>query len=94
LANNVFSEVNPLPLAAPNAMSRAAAELAQRIPPGIDKGGDLLTTDLLLGRQGALAAGDPNVVAQPHIVEHTLPEGSPTAVGTGAPQPNLPDNGG
>jgi YVTN family beta-propeller protein len=79
--NNVFSAVNPLPLAAPNALSRAAAELAQRMPPGIDNGGDMLTADLLLGHQGALAAGDPNVIAQPHIVEHTLPAGSPPSVG-------------
>jgi hypothetical protein len=79
--NNVFSAVNPLPLAAPNALSRAAAELAQRMPPGIDNGGDMLTADLLLGHQGALAAGDPNVIAQPQIVEHTLPAGSPPSVG-------------
>jgi hypothetical protein len=51
------------------------------MPPGIDNGGDMLTADLLLGHQGALAAADPNVIAQPHIVEHTLPAGSPPSVG-------------
>jgi hypothetical protein len=81
LPNNVFPEVNPSPLNASNPLSRAAAELAIKIPPGIDKGGDLLTVDLALGRQGALAARDPNVIAQPHVVEHTLPDGSPPAVG-------------
>ncbi len=34
------------------------------------------------GRE-ALVAGDPNVVPQPHVVEHTLPQGSPTPVASG-----------
>ena len=80
--NNVFTEINPLPSLAPNATSRAAAELALTIPPGIDQGGDLLPLDLALGRAGALAAGDPNVTAQRAVIEHTLPDGSPPAVGS------------
>jgi YVTN family beta-propeller protein len=82
LANNVFTAVNPTPLAAPNADARAAAELALKIPPGIDNGGDLLPLDLIIGHQGALAAKDPNVVDEPPFVEHTLPTGSPVAVGS------------
>jgi hypothetical protein len=79
--NNVFQEVNPTVVAAPNAASRRAALLALLMPPGIDRGGELLPLDLVIGRAGALAAGDPNVVALPPVIEHTLPEGSPPTAG-------------
>jgi hypothetical protein len=69
-------------MSAPNPASRQAAELAQVMPPGIDRGGDLLGYDLAIGRQGALQSHDPNVVAQPDVVEHTLPSSSPPAQGT------------
>ena len=84
LPNNVFHEINPSVVAAPNAASRQAAALALLMPPGIDKGGELLPLDLAIGRAGALAAGDPNVVALPAVIEHTLPDGSPPAVGVGS----------
>jgi hypothetical protein len=83
LRNNVFNVTNPLPANAPNATARQAAELALLMPPGIDRGGELLTLDLILGRAGALAAGDPNVVPQPAIIEHTLPQGSPISAASG-----------
>ena len=79
--NNVVPEVNPSVAAAPNAASRQAALLALLMPPGIDQGGELLPLDLAIGRSGALAAADPNVVAFPPVIEHTLPDGSPAAVG-------------
>jgi YVTN family beta-propeller protein len=82
LPNRVFSEVNPSVSSAPNPASRQAAELAQVMPPGIDRAGDLLGYDLAIGRQGALQSHDPNVVAQPDVVEHTLSSSSPPAQGT------------
>jgi hypothetical protein len=85
--NNTWPERNPSPLAAPNPLARAAAELALRIPPGIDRGGALLPADIELGRAGAIRAGDPNVVVMPAASEHTLPDGSPEAVGDPAPGP-------
>jgi hypothetical protein len=80
--NNIFNFVNPIPAAAPNAAARAAAKLALQMPPGIDQAGELLGADLALGRQGAIAAGDPNVIVLPPVVEHTLPDGSPLPLGT------------
>jgi hypothetical protein len=50
------------------------------MPPGLDQGGELLPLDLAIGRAGALAARDPNVVAYPPVIEHTLPDGSPPPV--------------
>jgi hypothetical protein len=42
------------------------------VPQGIDAGGDILPAVERLQRQGLLEAGDPNVIAQPNVQEHTL----------------------
>jgi len=89
LPNQVFGgKVNPLPLAAPNALSRQAAELAMLMPPGIDQAGELLTRDLIIGRAGALLAGDPDVIVPACGVEHTLPDGSPSPLGAFVADPD------
>lgn len=79
--NNVYNEVNPTVLTAPNDAARQAASLALVMPPGLDQAGELLAVDLALGREGALEAHDPNVIDLPPVVEHTLPDGSPPAAG-------------
>jgi hypothetical protein len=77
LSNTTFQITNPTPAAATNPAQREAATLALQLPTRIDWGGALAQADLAIGRQGALAAGDPNVFAQPAVVEHTLPAGGP-----------------
>lgn len=77
--NQVVTQLNRSVSDARNPTEKAAAELAQRVPQGIDAGGDILPAVEALQRQGLLQAGDPNVVAQPSIQEHTLAAGSPVA---------------
>jgi len=77
LDNTTFQITNPTPDLATNAAQRQAAELSLQLPSHIDWGGELAPTVQFVGHQGALEAGDPNVVAQPQVVEHTLPSGSP-----------------
>lgn len=84
LANSTFTQTNPLPSAAANPTQKAAAELALQVPPGIDNGGELAQEDQMLGHLGEVLAGAPDVVAEPDVVEHTLPTGDP------APAPTPP----
>ena len=72
-----FQITNPTPDLATNAAQRQAAELSLQLPSHIDWGGELAPIVQFIGHQGALGAGDPNVVTQPEGVEHTLPSGSP-----------------
>ena len=83
LPNTTFPVINPLPSFAGNSLSSQAAALALQIPPGIDQGGALAPLDEMIGRQGALLSGDPNVKPEPPVVEHTLTTGSPQP----APEP-------
>jgi DNA-binding beta-propeller fold protein YncE len=88
--NQVVAQVNRGVADARNPAELAAAQLALRVPQGIDRGGDILPAVERLQRQGLIAAGDPNVVVQPDVVEHTLPEASPAtadAVLTSARKP-------
>jgi hypothetical protein len=71
--NQVIPQTNRSVADARNPAEKAAAELAQRVPQGIDAGGDILPAVERLQRQGLLEAGDPNVIAQPNVQEHTLP---------------------
>jgi hypothetical protein len=75
--NQVIAQTNRSVADARNPEEAAAAELAKRVPQGIDAGGDLLPAVERLQRQGLLEAGDPNVVAEPSITQHTLATGSP-----------------
>lgn len=77
LANTTFPVVNPLPSLTLNPLQQQAAQLALKIPAGIDQGGELARLDEMIGRQGALAYRDPNVRPEPAVIEHTLPTGSP-----------------
>jgi hypothetical protein len=86
--NTTFPVTNPTPPQATNPAQQQAAALALTIPQGIDQGGELAPEDEALGRVGALAAGDPNVVAQPSVAEHTLPAADP------APAPAPPGEAG
>ena len=84
IPNPTVPETNHSVATALNADERAAAQLALSIPPGIDNGGSALPADERLLRQGELQAGDPNVVTEPAVTEHTLPTTSPAAA------PSLP----
>ena len=77
LDNTTFQITNPTPTLATNPAQRQAAELSLQLPSHIDWGGDLAPEVQFIGHQGALEAGDPNVVQQPNVVEHTLPGGDP-----------------
>jgi len=85
LANNTQPATNASVARAPNQLLKAAAKLALKIPPGIDRGGALLPLDNKLQRMGQLAAGDPNVVQTANVVRHTLPDGSPVPATLGPP---------
>jgi hypothetical protein len=75
--NQVMPQTNRSVADARNPAELAAAQLAQRLPQGIDKGGDILPAVERLQRQGLMEAGDPNIVPQPAIEEHTLVDASP-----------------
>jgi YVTN family beta-propeller protein len=77
-ANQVSAQTNRSVADARNPAELAAAQLALRLPQGIDKGGDILPAVERLQRQGLMEAGDPNVIPQPSIQEHTLATASPT----------------
>ena len=79
--NNTQPATNRTVADSRNPLERAAAELALSIPPGIDRGGDLLPEDLALARAGSLLAGDPNVKPNADVVQHTLQSGSPKPIG-------------
>jgi hypothetical protein len=99
LPNTTTPVTNPSPAAATNPAQLEAATLALQISTKIDQGGGLAPRDLAIGRQGALAAHDPNVSDQPQIVEHTLPDGSPDPAPSSSPPDAAsatlpPDDGG
>lgn len=85
LPNNTQPATNASVADASNPMLKQAATLALQLPRGIDKGGETLPLDLLLTREGELAAGDPNVQPTTNTVRHTLPNGSPVPVTLGSP---------
>ena len=88
LDNTTFQITNPTPDVATNPAQRQAAALSLQLPTHIDWGGELAPAVQAIGHQGALIAHDPNVVPQPQIVEHTLPDGAPTpAPSSPAPDP-------
>jgi hypothetical protein len=77
--NQVMPQTNRSVADARNPAELAAAQLALRLPQGIDKGGDILPAVERLQRQGAMEAGDPNIVPQPASAEHTLADASPAS---------------
>jgi len=88
LANNTQPAVNRSVATARNPVERAAAQLALRVPRGVDRGGALLPIDLHLAHEGQRLAGDPNVKPEPAVVRHTLVQRGPAAVtGSGTDGP-------
>ena len=73
-------KTNPPAKAAANADLRVAAELQDSVPPGLDKGGELLQEVLRVRHDGAAAAGEPGVPQLNNEAEHRLAAGSPAAV--------------
>ncbi|HXA27450.1 MAG TPA: bifunctional YncE family protein/alkaline phosphatase family protein, partial [Candidatus Angelobacter sp.] len=76
--NQVLPQTNRSVADARNPAELAAAQLALRLPQGIDKGGDILPAVERLQREGLMEAGDPNIVPQPAIQQHTLADASPS----------------
>jgi len=68
---------NPTKASAANAGLAAAAQLQERVPPGLDRGGEDLQEVLRLRHEGAAAAGEPGIPVLTDTVEHRLSPGEP-----------------
>jgi YVTN family beta-propeller protein len=68
---------NPDKSNAPNAKLKAAAELMESVPKGLDEGGEDLQEVLRLRHEGAALAHEPGIPQLTDTVEHTLATGDP-----------------